>query len=246
MLPNHRPIIVAEQVKMLHALHPGRVDLGLGRSLGFTAPVREALGVRRYTPEQFAEDIDALAGFLTDTGPVTAMPAGAGPPPVFVLATGSGLEVAARAGLPVVVGGPALRDDHGGITAYRSTFRPSEFCTEPQVIISLDVMVADTTERARELLLPEAWAMADSQSTGAFPPLSPVATLRDRAATNKQARTIERTIDGAVYGTPDQVLQELADLIQRTGAVEVLASTSTYDREDLARADAALAELFTA
>jgi len=244
MLPNHQPIIVAEQFAMLQALHPGRIDLGLGRSLGFTAPVREALGVTRYPPERFEREIGELIDFLTGSGPVTAMPVLSEVPPVFVLATGSGLQVAARAGLPVVVGGPALQSGHSGLEAYRSDFRPSTFCPEPHVIISLDVMVAETSARARELLLPEAWAMADSRTTGAFPPLSSVEVVRDRVPTSKQARTIEKTIDGAVYGTADQVREALARLIQRTGADEVLASTSTYDRADLAAADAALAGLF--
>src|SRR5690625_3012015 len=60
MLPHHRPIVVAEQFAMLEALHPGRIDLGLGRSLGFTAPVREALGVTRYPPERFEREIGEL------------------------------------------------------------------------------------------------------------------------------------------------------------------------------------------
>lgn len=245
MLPNHRPIIVAEQFAMLQALHPDRIDLGVGRSLGFTAPVRQALDATRYPPEQFAQDLSALTDFLTGTGPVTAMPMATTAPPVFVLATGSGLEVAARAGLPVVVGGPALRADHDGIETYRNAFRPGPACPEPHVIISLDVMVALTRARARELLLPEAWAMADSRTVGAFPPLPSVAAALDRAPTDKQARSIEATLAGAVYGTPEQVRRELAGLIERTGAAEVLASTSTYDRTDLAGADAALAELFT-
>ena len=100
MLPNHRPIVVAEQAKMLAALHPGRVDLGVGRSLGFTAPVRDALGVHDYGPDDFAGDVTALVDLLADAGPVTAMPKGVPAPPLFVLATGSGLAVAARLGLP--------------------------------------------------------------------------------------------------------------------------------------------------
>src|SRR5699024_6618684 len=108
MLPNHRPIVVAEQARMLAALHPGRIDLGLGRSLGFTAPVRDALGVHDYPTERLADDLAALEGFLRDTGPVTAMPKGVPAPPLFLLATASGLPVAAERGLPVVVGGPVL------------------------------------------------------------------------------------------------------------------------------------------
>src|SRR5699024_8586557 len=110
---------------------------------------------------------------------------------------------------------------HGGIEQYRREFRPGPHGAEPYVIISLDLMVAGSTERARELLLPEAWAMADAQTIGAFPPLSPVAAVRDRVPTDKQARTIKRTLGGAIYGTPAQVREQVSALIQRTGADEV-------------------------
>lgn len=243
MLPNHRPIVVAEQFAMLEALHPGRIDLGVGRSLGFTAPVREALGVTSYEPEAFTADLTELQDFLTGQGPVTAMPVLAEPPPVLVLATGSGLDVAARLGLPVVVGGPALSDGGAAIDRYRNQYQPSRSHPRPYVVISLEVMVAATAEEARDLLLPEAWAMADSRTHGAFPPLQPVAELRDRTATDKQRRTIEASLAAAIFGTPTEVRAALADLLRRTGADEVMASTSTYDRADLARADAALAEL---
>ena len=241
MLPHHRPILVAEQFAMLEALHPGRIDLGVGRSLGFTAPVREALGVSSYEPATFGEDIAAVRAYLDGDGPVTAMPVLDRTPPMFVLATGSGLQIAAPAGLPVVVGGPLLTGDLSALDRYRRDFRPSAQFPEPYVVISLEIMIAETTTRARDLLLPEAWALAESRSTGAFPPLRPVEELRHRVPSDKQRATIDSFLDSAVYGTPDDVAPALAGLVTRTRADEVMASTSTYDRDDLARADAALA-----
>lgn len=240
MLPNHSPIVVAEQARMLEALHPGRIDLGVGRSLGFTAPVRHALGVDRYAPERFEEDLAALVAYLTDEGPVTAMPRGVEPPEVFVLANRAGLGVAARLGLPVVVGGPVLRGDLTPLDDYRRDFRPRPAQPEPQVVISLDVMVAHSTERARELLLPEAWAMAESRATGAFPPLRPDPPER---LTDRQQAVVQQQLELAVHGTAEEVLAELTALVARTGASEVLASTSTFDLRALAGADAALAAL---
>jgi luciferase family oxidoreductase group 1 len=240
MLPNHSSIVVAEQARMLEALHPGRIDLGVGRSLGFTAPVRRALGVERYGPDRFAADLATLVDYLHDDGPVTAMPRGVEAPPVLVLATRSGLAVAARLGLPVVVGGPILHGDLGPLENYRRDFQPRDGQTEPEVIISLDVMIAETAEQARELLLPEAWAMAESRATGAFPPLRPDPPAR---LSPKQQSTIEQQVQMAVHGTTQDVLRELAALVERTGASEVLASTSTYDLDALAKADTALAAL---
>lgn len=242
MLTNHRPLIIAEQFAMLEAMFPGRIDLGVGRSLGFTAPVRDALGVHDYDTEAFGRDIAAVQDFLHGRGPVTALPVVAEPPPMFVLATGRGLEVAARAGLPVVVGGPRLLADPSPLDHYRRQFRPGA-TSEPYVVVSLEVMVAESTEAARELLLPEAWAMAESRETGAFGPLRSREEILDRRFRPQQLRRIEQWMAGAVHGDAEKVAADLAALVDRTGADEIMASTSTYDRDDLDRADSALAEL---
>ena len=128
MLPHHQPLVVAEQFATLSAFAPGRVDLGLGRSPGFTPPVRRAL---RQTERDFAADLAELRGFLTGTAEVTLHPQPDGVVPLHVLATGSGLQVAAALGLPVIVGGPLL--GLGGdpapaleaLAGYRRAFRPS-------------------------------------------------------------------------------------------------------------------------
>jgi luciferase family oxidoreductase group 1 len=242
MLPNHAPLVVAEQFAVLESLHPGRVDLGLGRSLGFSAPVREALRSTDADPERFQADVDAVRAFLGGRGPITAMPRVASAPSIFLLASGRGLELAGRAGLPVAVGGPVLKSP-GPLETYRREARTAG--VEPYVIVSATVMVADTRERARDLLLPEAWAMAASRTTGAFPPLEDVEQVRSRALTAKQESTVEQFLSQSVYGTADQVAEQLEALLRRTGADEVMATTSTFERAEQARADAALAALFT-
>ena len=248
MLPHHQPLVVAEQFATVAALAPGRVDLGLGRSPGFTAPVRRAL---RETERDFAADLAELRAFLTGTAEITLHPQPAGPVPVHVLATGSGLTVAAELGLPVIVGGPLLGvagDPAPGLAAlagYRRAFRPSPQVPEPWVAISLDVLVADTAAEAADLLLPEAWAMAQARTTGVFPPLEPVAAIRARTLTPRQQQYVEQTAAGAIAGTPDQVTDRLAELLARTGAAELVASSSTFDRAALAASDTALAALFS-
>jgi luciferase family oxidoreductase group 1 len=247
MLPHHQPLVVAEQFATLSAFAPGRVDLGLGRSPGFTAPVRRAL--RSQADGDFAADLAELRGYLTGTAEITLHPQPAGPVPLHVLATGRGLAVAAELGLPVIVGGPLLGvagDPEPGLAAlagYRRAYRPSAQQPEPRVSVSLDVLVADTAAEAADLLLPEAWAMAQARTTGAFPPLEPVAAVRAARWTPRQRQYVEQTTAGAIAGTAAQVESRLAELLERTGAAELVASSSTFDRAALAASDAALAAL---
>jgi len=247
MLPHHQPLVVAEQVLMLDALHPGRLDLGLGRSLGFTPPVRRALRQDLDDPDTFEPDLVELRSYLEGTAPVTARPVTGRVVPMHVLATGRGLAVAARLGLPVVVGGPILASDDLGATlaSYRREFRPHRG-SEPRVTISLDVTVADDDATARELALPEAWAMARSRQTGEFPPLEPVAAIRAAEWPEQVRRRVEAALDDAVAGSPATVRRALERLAERSGADELLASTSTYDRDALLASDAALAEVMGA
>ncbi len=242
MLPNHQPFVVAEQFAMLEALYPGRVDLGVGRSLGFTEPVRAALRTGRDELDTFAADLDELRSYFDGTAAVTLRPSIA-PPPVYVLATGQGLAVAAEAGLPVVVGGPILAGDGSALEDYRSRYRPTTLNPHPRIIVSLDITVAETTERARTLALPEAWAMAQSRRTGEFPPLTHPSQIDLNAAPASTRERVERSLASAVLGTPDEVSDQMEKLIDRTDPDEILASTSTYDRKALFDADAQLIQL---
>ncbi|MEU4838053.1 MsnO8 family LLM class oxidoreductase [Nocardia testacea] len=245
MLPHHQPLVVAEQFLMLEALFPGRIDLGSGRSPAFTAPVRRAMRQDPAAPDRFAADLAELRDFLDGTGPVTAHPVSDRTIPMFVLATGRGLTVAARLGLPAVLGGPLLDspDLDAALAGYRREFRPSPRAQHPLVTLALDVTVAETDEQARALVLPEAWAMARSRSTGVFPPLEPVV---DTAAWTAQTRRrVEAAVRRSIAGTPQTVRRRIEQLADRTGAVELLATTSTYDRAALAASDAALARIIT-
>ena len=247
MLPNHQPLVVAEQFLMLAALHPGRIDLGLGRSLGFTAPVREALRRDADAPDTFADDVREVASYLDRTASVTAHPVAADPVPLFVLATGRGVAVAAELGLPVVIGGPVLAtpelDDV--LASYRTVFRPTaRGPARPSVVVSADVLVADTEDEARDLALPEAWAMARSRQTGVFPALEPIAVLRGQTPTPRFADHVAASQARSITGTPTSVALRIEELLERTGADELLASGATYDRDAQRASDAALAALF--
>ncbi|OWA13842.1 LLM class flavin-dependent oxidoreductase [Streptomyces sp. CS113] len=236
MLPNHRPLVVAEQFGVLESLFPGRIDMGLGRSVGFTDGVRRALGREKDDAEDFDAQLAELLGWFRGTSPtgVHARPSEGLTVPPFVLAMGEGAAVAARAGLPMVVGDLRDRDRmRRGIDRYRAGFRPSEWSTEPYVVVSGTVAVAGTPEEARRLLVPEAWSMAHARTRGSFPPLPPAEEVEARTMTAKERDLYEGGLDGHIAGTQEQVADELETLVKETGAQEVLVTTSTYDRAAL-------------
>jgi len=236
MLPNHRPLVVAEQFGVLESLFPGRIDMGLGRSVGFTGGVRRALGRDKEDAEDFAGQLEELLGWFRGTSPtgVHARPPEGLTVPPFVLAMGEGADIAARAGLPMVIGD--LRDRERmrrGVDRYRERFRPSQWAAEPYVVISGTVAVAATPEEARRLLVPEAWSMAYSRTHGTFPPLPPAERVEALSLTGREREFYERGLTGHVVGTEEQVAHALETLLKETAAQEVLVTTSTYDREAL-------------
>ncbi|MFF2938240.1 LLM class flavin-dependent oxidoreductase [Streptomyces niveus] len=238
MLPNHRPLVVAEQFGVLESLFPGRIDMGLGRSVGFTDGIRRALGKDKQDTEDFAERIGELLGWFTGDQAlypqVHALPAEGLRPEPFVLAMGEGADIAAAAGLPMVVGDLRGRDRMlRAVERYRAGFRPSAWSERPQVIIAGTVAVAGSEEEARRLLVPEAWSMAHSRTRGVFPPLAPAGRIETLPMTAKEREFYESGLRGHVQGTEEQVAAALESVIGETGADEVLVTTSTYDRDAL-------------
>jgi luciferase family oxidoreductase group 1 len=249
MLPNHQPLVVAEQFGVLESLHPGRIDMGLGRSVGFTDGVRRALGRDKHAAADFAEQLVELLGWFEGTSPtgVRARPAEGLRVPPFVLAMNEGAAIAAEAGLPLVIGDLRNREKmQRGVDKYRATFRPSSWAQVPYVIISGTIAVAPTPEEAHRLLIPEAWSMAHARTHGTFPPLPPAERVESLPMTARERGFYESGLTGHLAGTEDQVADALETLLKETGAQEVLVTTSTYDREALLDSYRRLARIFTA
>lgn len=238
MLPNHRPLVVAEQFGVLEALFPGRVDMGLGRSVGFTDGIRGALGRDKEAAEDFGAQLTELLGWFTGDQrahpEVHAWPAEGLRPPAFVLATGSGADHAAALGLPLVIG--AVRGEDRMLRAierYRGGFRASAWSAEPYVVVSANAAAAATPGDARRLLLSEAWSSAYSRTHGAFPPLLPTAEVEALRMSGRERGYFDAALEGQLHGTGDEVAAALGALVGRTGADEVLVTTSTFDRAEL-------------
>ncbi|MGO1543185.1 MAG: MsnO8 family LLM class oxidoreductase [Gulosibacter sp.] len=249
MLPAHQPLTVAEQIATLEALYPGRIDIGLGRSVGFTQGIRDALRQRKDSGSDFPEDLKQLQSYLSGDADITMQPPNSAATPLYVLAHGASLKFAAQAGLGVVVGGPSLLnaaegDRHEGIRHYREHFQPSHWFAEPTVIASANVAVADTVERARELLLPEAWTLAMSRTTGSFDPLVPASELDIETLNDRERDRVEANLTNAIYGTPAEVESSILKLLAYVGATELLVSNGMHDLEGQARSDELLAGLF--
>lgn len=240
MLPNHKPLVVAEQFGVLESLYPGRIDMGLGRSVGFTNGVRRALGVEKDAADDFATQVQELLGYLAGTSPdrVHARPGEGLRIPAYILAVGEGAAIAAALGLPVVLA--ARPDSVSLLEAYRSAFKPSEWASRPYVVLAVTAAVADSTEAARQLLLPEAWASAYSRTRGVFPPLQADVPAE---LTAREQEYFENALRGQIYGTLPDVEETLNDLVRRTAADELLITTNTFDRAALLANYEALAKL---
>lgn len=238
MLPNHQPLVVAEQFGVLESLFPGRVDMGLGRSVGFTDGIRRALGRDKKDAEDFEARLDELLGWFTGDQAahprVHARPSEGLRVPPFLLATGEGAGIAARAGLPLVVGDLRGRERMlEAVEGYRRDFRPSLWSQRPYVVVSGTVAVAATEEEAQRLLVSEAWAMAHSRTHGTFPPLMPPERIERLEMTDRERGFYESGLEGHIAGTEEQVAGALEAAVKESGADEVLVTTSTYDRTAL-------------
>ncbi|MET8779272.1 LLM class flavin-dependent oxidoreductase [Nocardia sp. NPDC004654] len=232
MLPNHQPLVVAEQFGVLESLYPGRIDMGLGRSVGFTDGVRRALGHDKADADDFDDRLAAVLDYFAHgRHGVHAWPAEGLRVPAFLLATGSGAERAARFGLPLVVAAVAGNDRMvQAIERYRAEFRETAWGSAPYVVVSGTVLIADSAEEARRMLLPEAWSSAYSRTRGEFPVLLPPEEIESVPMTERERRLVAESMRDQIHGTEDEVAEALERLITRTGADEILVHTSTFDR----------------
>ena len=244
MVPNHPSYLIAEQIGMLQALFPDRIDIGLGSSVGFTKPVRQAL--RQDEPRELKarleDDVKELLGYLSGTGSVSSYPADNARTPIFILAGFRSALTAAKLGIGVITGGP-LSTQAYAIKAYRENFRPSAVLDTPQVISSVNIASADTKEQARNLLLPEAYSQVMSRSTGVFEQLTVASELDTDGLTPQQRKRIDESLAHTIYGTPKEVGAILAEASVALSIDEFLVTGDIPDREGRRRSEELLSSL---
>lgn len=249
MVPNHQPLVIVEQFGTLAALYPGRIDLGLGRSLGFVAPVRRALRRETYDLNELRSDLTEISALLQGTAEVTAYPGTGADIPLFVLASSSSAIIAAEAGMALVIGGPKVltKGENGSdgatiIDRYREAFAPSPHAALPYVVLNVNVLLADTEAEAADLARSEAWAYVASKIQGEFPPLESPSAIHAKDLTVRQRGRLATMAANTITGTPERVIPLLTDLVEQTGADEVLISGSTFDPAAALHSDALLAQ----
>lgn len=248
MLPNHSPLVVAEQFATLEALHPGRIDLGLGRAPGTDPATARAL---RRTGGQgadtFPQDVVELIAYLIDgDGPPTQpspVPGRGYLPETWLLGSSTlSAQLAGHLGLPFSFAyhfSPGQVDQ--ALEQYRSTFRPSILLDRPRAMVAVSVLCAPSEEEAAWLAGPSALTILQLR-TGR---LGPLATPEEAAAyrtTPEERAIIEAATSTHLIGGPDAVHQGLVALQERTGADELMLSTRAHSFEARARSLTLVAE----
>jgi luciferase family oxidoreductase group 1 len=247
MLPNHAPLVVAEQFGMLASLHPGRIDLGVGRAPG--TDQRTALALRRTPdglsaenfPSEFADVVRMLAG---DPSRLKAVPTPAALPEIWLLgSSGFSAQLAGELGLPFSFAHHfSAANTEPALDLYRRSFRPSQWLDEPHTMVAVNAVCADTDERA-ELLARPGWLAFLRLRMG-----RPIAlpTVEDAAAyefTEPELEFVAQRRIGQALGSPQTVQAQLATLIERTGADELMLTNQVYGIKDRMRSYELIAEL---
>ena len=251
MLPNHAPLVIAEQFGTLAALFPGRIDLGLGRAPGTDQHTSRAL--RRTlagNPDAFPQDVMELQQYFKEPAPdqfVRAVPGAGLNVPIWILGSSLyGAQLAAALGLPYAFAShfaPAALMQ--AIAIYRERFEPSAQLNEPYVMLGMNVFAADTEEEAHFLrtAVLQSFVNLRRGMPGKLP--LPVADYTDRVTPGERAM-LEAALSCSAVGTPDTVEREIASFVERTGADEIMITSNIHDHGKRLRSFKLVAEMMAA
>jgi luciferase family oxidoreductase group 1 len=233
MLPNHAPLVIAEQFGTLAALHPGRIDLGLGRAPGTDGATAYALRRNKQANDNFPQDVVELLGYfddVTDDARIRAIPGQGSHVPVWILGSSLyGAQLAAYLGLPYAFAShfaPQMLDE--AIAIYRSTFQPSKWLTRPYFMMAAGVCAAQTDD--------EAWYLRSSQMLsfarlrtgrpGKLP--HPIADLSTEIPAPVLAQ-VQQALACSATGSAQTVERELAAILERYKPDELIVTGMIHD-----------------
>ncbi len=231
MLPNHAPLMVAEAFGTLAELHPGRIDLGLGRAPGTDQATMRALRRSMAGADTFPQDVVELMGWFDPPVPgqtIMAVPGNGAEVEMWILGSSLfGAQLAAHLGLPYAFASHfAPGDMMGAIAIYRERFRPSPRLQAPYVMLGLNVIAAETDEEARLEFtsIQQAFANLRMGRPGKMPP--PKADLQLDPMVE---HGILQALSCSVVGGPEKVKAGIAAFLARTGADELMVTGSIWD-----------------
>src|ERR1700732_4203538 len=234
MLPNHSPLVIAEQFGTLESLFPGRIDLGLGRAPGSDQTTARALRRNLATdPDQFPQDVIELLQYFAPAAPdqrVIAVPGAGLQVPLWILGSSLfGAQVAAMLGLPFAFAShfaPALMMQ--ALEIYRGRFRPSQQLAHPYVMLGFNIFAADSDAEARLLAtsMQQAFVNLRSGRPSQLPP--PMEGYDTQLAPAAKAMLADVLASSAI-GSPDTVRRALSSFIDRTRPDELMLTSQIFD-----------------
>ncbi|MDB5856778.1 MAG: hypothetical protein JWQ76_467 [Ramlibacter sp.] len=233
MLPNHSPLVIAEQFGTLESLYPGRIDLGLGRAPGSDQATARAMRRNLHTdPDEFPRDVVELMDYLSDEPrqSVRAVPGTGLKVPIWILGSSLfGAQLAAMLGLPYAFASHfAPGQMMEAIALYRATFKPSAQLARPYVMLGFNVVAADSDEQAAVLAtsLQQAFVNLRSGRPSKLPPTRPgyLETLGPQ-----EHALLASVLSSSAIGSPETVRRGLQAFVDRTGADELMITSQIHN-----------------
>jgi len=237
MLPNHSPLVVAEQFGTLATLYPGRIDLGLGRAPGTDQMTARALRQHLATQgeDAFPQDVMELQGYLAPPQPgqaVRAIPGMGTEVPIWILGSSLyGAQLAAYLGLPYAFASHFAPDMLlQALEVYRNTYRPSERWPKPHAMVGVNVICADTDVQAARLFTSIQQRFLGMQRGVRGPLPRPIEPAELEAMWNPREKAgVQRMLAASACGAPEAVREQLNAILERTQADELIVAGAVHD-----------------
>ncbi len=235
MLPNHSPIVIAEQFGTLESLYPGRIDLGVGRAPGTDQRTLRALRRDPMRADSFPQDVIELQALLAETKPgqaVRAIPGAGTEVPIWILGSSTfGAELAAALGLPYAFASHFAPDSlFEALEIYRRQFKPSKQLSQPYAMVGVNVVAAGTDEEAQRLFttVQQSFTNLIRGSPGKLQ--APIDNIEEYWSRPEKFQA-SRMLKHSIVGSPETVGKELEDFVALTKADELMIVTSIHNSQ---------------
>ena len=247
MLPNHSPLVIAEQFGTLASLYPGRIDLGLGRAPGTDQVTVRALRRDPRAAETFAEDVQELQALFEPAKPgqtVQAVPGAGLDVPLWILGSSTyGAQLAAHLGLPYAFASHFAPDSlDEALAMYRRLFKPSAQLAKPHAMVGVNVVAAETDAEAKRLFTSHQQSFANLRRGRPGPQQPPIDDI-DAYWSPAEKAMAENMLACSVVGSPETVRFELERFAKYTGADELMVVSAIFDAQARKRSYEILADV---